>query len=371
MFILASDLHLAPLIWTDRPQIKNDAYRALAQLADYVVKQHEPLILAGDLFDIRRPPPDAVIAMNQFMSLLQQAGIPVYYTQGQHELSRESTWVGTHAHPFHVHKRSFEIGGRKFYGLDWLPRGELQAELAAIPPDAEFLVCHQVWQDFMGTNCATEGAIGEIPANIKYVLTGDFHKHTIINVNGKHVVSPGSTYIRSISEESEKNFFHAHDHPNGVVLFSSVPIKGRYVQHLEITTQPELDKWCDYLNSLLDADDDAKRIVHIKIRQDLPEWHSRLNAAAAGRVHLHLDPQAAPNAAVEVGAVEVATDQPPAAAMSICAAAIVRDNPAVLQKVQALLSHVSRGSAAEYWSGLYMQHMAAPACTAESTAIST
>ena len=147
MFILASDLHLAPLIWTDRPQIKNGAYRAMEQLADYVTKHRVPLILAGDLFDVRRPPPDAVGVMNSFMSIMERYQIPVFYTQGQHELSRESTWVGTHAWPRHVHKQSFEIGGRKFYGLDWLPRGELQTELAAIPPDAEFLVCHQVWQN--------------------------------------------------------------------------------------------------------------------------------------------------------------------------------------------------------------------------------
>jgi DNA repair exonuclease SbcCD nuclease subunit len=368
MFTLASDLHLAPLIWTDRPQIKGDAYRALESIAEHVTRIKEPLILAGDLFDVRRPPPDAVGAMNRFMSCMEHAGINVFFIQGQHELSRDQTWVGTHCWPVHAHKQKFTIGGRVFYGLDWLPRGELQEALAKIPPEAEILVCHQVWQDFMGTNCATDGAIGEIPPNIKYVLTGDFHKHTISHVNGKVVVSPGSTYIRSISEESQKNFFHATE-VRGDLLFKSVPIKSRVVSHLEITTPEQLDAICRNLQALLEVHEDQRQITHIKIQQDLPEWHARLTAAAEGRSHLHLDPQPAPAlAAVEVSSgIELAADLSPSMVMSTCAASVVRDNASVLAKVQGVLSHPDRASALDYWAGLYKQHMATPACNATST----
>jgi hypothetical protein len=359
MFVQSSDWHLSNLIWTERPRIFGDAYRAAKQIVDYAISVRDPLLILGDLFNTRRPEPEAVACFCEQMDRMETAGLPVYVTQGQHELNRgDVIWAGIHTWPKHVHKQSFEIGGLKFYGLDWLPRGELQEALNEIPPGTEYLVCHQVWEDFMGTNCATDGVMAEIP-HVKYVLTGDFHSHCAKETMGRSgpviAVSSGSTHLRAISEEYPKQFHH-WQWPTGAV---SVPIIGRELHRYEIDTPEELN---DFLAKQLFVQcrmDDRRPIYYIRIRMDLPEWKSQIDNTVGDRAHVFYDPYATYDTQVEVSMPELQTVGLSAAAvMSGCAQSVVVDNPAVLAKVQAMLAHPDKGAAAAYWRDLYTAHMA-------------
>jgi len=361
MFVLASDLHLDPLIWSDRPQIHGDAYRAFAQIVDYAIRMAEPLLLAGDLADKKRPSPQTVACIFEQMDRMQRAGLPVYFVQGQHELDRDVPWFTIHPWPQYVHRKTFTIAGRQFYGLDWLPRGWLQEELQQIPAGAEFLLCHQVWEEFMGTNCATDGTMAAIP-HVKYVLTGDYHKHLTAEFTGGQgsvtAVSCGSTHLREIGGEYPHAFYHAASRPSGVV-FHDVALESRELQRLTVETPEQLDVLQRRLADLVERPAELRPIYSIRIRDDLPSWHLRLTTAVGDRGHLFFDQFMVP-ADVEVSAqIVIPQNTTPTAAMSNAAQVVVADNPAVLAKVQGLLSHQDKAGAAAYWRELHARHMAA------------
>lgn len=360
MFTQSSDWHLSNQIWADRPQIFGDSFRASQQIVEFAVLQASPLLILGDLFNAKRPEPEAVACFCNQMDQLERRQIPVYVIQGQHELNRgEIIWAGVHGWPQHVHKQSFEIAGRKFYGLDWLPRGQLQEALAEIPPDTEFLVCHQVWQEFMGTMCATDGSIAEVP-HVKYVLTGDLHSHRVASFTGKSgqavtVVSCGSTHMRALNEEYPKSFYHF----NGTA-FCSQPIINRDFEHHEINTVEQLNEFIARQLFIQCRVPDRRPVWTIRVRMDLPEWKAQLDSVIGDRAHVFYDPYQVYDEVVEVaeGAMLTAVGTTPAQIMSSCAAAVVADNPAVLTKVQGLLSHGDKRSAGDYWKQLFQTHMA-------------
>lgn len=358
MFIQSSDWHLSNYIWTERPRIFGDSFRAAQAIVDYAISVRDPLLILGDLFNTRRPEPEAVAAFCSMMDQLQAAEVPVYVTQGQHELNRGSViWAGIHPWPQHVHRRQFTIADKTFYGLDWLPRGELQEALAEMPA-VDYLVCHQVWEDFMGTHCATDGCLAEVP-RARFVLTGDYHSHCTKTVHGPNgqilAVSAGSTHLRALNEEYPKKFYHwrQYDWP------SSVPIINRELHRYEINTAEELEEFLAKQLFVQCRMDDRRPIYCIRIRMDLPEWKSQIDSVVGDRGHIFYDPYPVYDTEVEVRMPELqATGLTPAAVMSGCAQSVVADNPAVLGKVQALLSHADKGSAATYWRERYNAHMA-------------
>jgi hypothetical protein len=213
--------------------LTGDPYAALHEIVDKCVEYDVPLIAAGDLFDKPIPDPVSVNVMCQEIQRMQEAQLPVYFTQGQHERVKRSIvassaeqggspcWMNVHQWPIHVHGESFEIDGVKFFGLDWLPPDELERVLDpdlhhvnAIPEDAAVLVCHQVWEEFMGEHCNPECDISMVP-HVKTILTGDYHELSSavrVGRTGQQVlmISAGSTNIRSMGESSTKAICVGH-----------------------------------------------------------------------------------------------------------------------------------------------------------------
>ncbi len=357
MFVQSSDWHLSNYIWADRPLIFGDSFRAAQQIVDYAIIQEVPLLILGDLFNTKRPEPEAVACFTNLMDQMERSRVPVYVTQGQHELNRGSViWAEIHGWPQHMNRRGFEIAGRKFWGLDWLPRGELQEALREIPADVEFLCCHQVWEEFMGSMCATDGSINEIPANVRFVLTGDFHAHRIIQVGNKTVVSTGSTHLRAINEEYPKRIF-IYD---GQQFFSQPIINRELAAGIEIPTEESLVDFIKSVEHVQRRDPDRRPIWTIRVRMDVPEWKSRLDAAIGERAHVFYDPQPVYDETVEVAEEVILTAQggTPGQVMSKCAESVVTDNAAVLTKVQGLLAQTDKKGATEYWQQLFAKHVA-------------
>lgn len=313
LFVFAADLHLCDRLWVGRPGIFGDAYFSLEQIIDHCIAQQLPLILGGDILDKERNFARPIQVLCRQMDRMATAKLPVYFIQGQHERNYDVTWLGVHTWPVHAHKTQFEISGCKIYALDWTPRNEIQAALAAVPPDTEILICHQVWKDLMGNIGRPECAIEDVHHCID-VLTGDFHVTTIVegkNANGARtrLVSPGSTCLRSVNEAPDKHFYEVrrptHQTPEtredlynrDVFEYTVCDLKTRPLKAYIVTDQPELDRLCcgqllQDINAMAVGlpENIGKPIVRIKYAATLQDAFLRLSTAIGEAAHLFCDP---------------------------------------------------------------------------------
>lgn len=306
LFVFASDLHLCDRLWVGRPGIFGDAYFSFEQIVDHCVSQSLPLVLGGDVLDKERNFARPIHVLCQQVERMAKANLPVYFTQGQHERNYEVTWLGVHPWPQHVHKKQFDIDGCKVYALDWCPRNEIQTELAAVPPDTDILVCHQVWKDLMGNVGRPECTIADIH-HVRDVLTGDFHVTTIVeglNAQGQRarLISPGSTCLRSVTEASDKHFYEVQvgeQGPEDISRFKFVTrnLRTRPIKAYVVKEQAELDRLCcgqllQDINAMAVGlpENIRKPIVRIKYDSALPDAYLRFSTSVGDAAHLFCDP---------------------------------------------------------------------------------
>lgn len=302
LFVFAADLHLCDRLWVGRPGIHGDAYFSFEQIVDHCVAAQLPLILGGDILDKERNFARPIQVLCQQLSRMADARLPVYYIQGQHERNYDATWLGIHPWPTHAHKQSFEINGCKIYALDWCPRNEILNELAAVPPDTEILICHQVWKDLMGNIGRPECSLADVH-HVVDVLTGDFHVTTIVegpNAQGQRakLVSPGSTCLRSVNEAADKHFYEVR-RPCSQKEFDYVvcDLRTRPLKAYTVNSQAELDSLCcgqllQDINAMAIGlpENIGKPIVRIKYAAALPDAFLRLSTAIGEAAHLFCDP---------------------------------------------------------------------------------
>lgn len=299
LFVFCADLHLADGAWTSRPAIYGDSYYSLAQIIDYCVAQSLPLVIGGDVLDVKKNSARPVQQLCAQMSRMAAANLPVYYIQGQHELDRNVTWLSVHPWPVNVNKTSFTIAGVNLYGVDWLPRGEIQEAFKQVPPDTDVLVCHQVWKDFMKNVGRPECHLGDVH-HVKFVLSGDFHVTTVEtapNAQGEptQLVSTGSTCMQDISESPDKVFYVIHA---GVSGFEIVPqkLKTRRMKAYTVNSQELLDGLCaggflhDIQQLLGDLPDEInKPLIRVKFDKRIPDAYIRISTAVGDHAHLFCD----------------------------------------------------------------------------------
>lgn len=361
-FIQTSDNHLSPYIWADRPTIYGDAYRSFTQIVDYAVKTRYPLFLLGDVIDKRRPDATTVDFICEQMQRCQAADVPVFYTQGQHELDRTTPWLSVHPWPQHIHKKSILVDGMEIYGLDWLPRDELLQALAEMPPSRTVLMCHQVWREFMGNIGQQDGSMTEIP-HVRYVLTGDYHDTKIGNVigaSGQQItyVSAGATKLCAIDQPVNKVFLEVAN-VDGALQFTPVPLRTRQLINRTIYSAQDLESTVAWFNAWAQTnnrpdaqyDQSLAPLVRLTYREDVPDLVQRITAVA-GAAEIFFEPiPVVDNKPIDIrehmGTGTVTLGQ---ALMELAA-----DRPVLLNAVQQLLTSPD---AAGEWDRQYQQFMA-------------
>lgn len=303
LFVFTADLHLEDGAWSTRPGIYGDAYYSFAQIVDYCLKRRLPLILGGDVLERKSNSARPIAKLCEGLTQMQNARVPVYYIQGNHEYDRNAPWLSVHPWPVHLHNQCLPFGGvtgPRVYGLDWLPRGEIQTALECVPADADILITHQVWKDFMGELGRTECSLSDVH-HVQTVLAGDFHVTTSVegvNAQGQPVkmCSPGSICMQDLGESPDKYFFVICSEPGGGFRAESVRLKTRPFIRYDVIDQDTLDHLCagrlasDIVNVLNGAVDVPKEIqkplVRIKFDKKLPDAFLRLTAAAGDDAHL-------------------------------------------------------------------------------------
>lgn len=208
--LVASDLHLSERIWRHRP-IEGDSYYSWKQIVDTAIQARvDGVILAGDILDKQANLSKPALMLAQGLEQLAAADIPVYYNQGQHEY-QSTPWMSLSPATKWIHQKLVTLpGGWKMVGCDYQNEEMFQAFLKSdLAHEADILVCHQVWRDFMGDTGKPQGAFDDVPDNVKVLITGDFHKHQVVPAknNTMSVLSPGSTHMRSIAEPDSHAVF--------------------------------------------------------------------------------------------------------------------------------------------------------------------
>ncbi len=302
LFVFTADLHLEDGAWSTRPGIYGDAYYSFAQIVEYCIEHHLPLILGGDVLEKKSNSARPIAKLCKGMDRMRGVNLDVFYIQGNHEYDRAAPWLSVHDWPEHIHQKMIRIGGTTIYGLDWLPKGEIQQALATVPETAEILIVHQVWDDFMKGLGRTECSLPDVH-HVKTVLAGDFHPTVTaegVGAQGQAItmLSPGSICMQDLSESPTKWFFVICRAPDGSIHFERKALETRPFAKFIVNDQEYLDQLCAgglsqeseclarQISQTAKAAGIDKPIVRIKFDKNLPDAFLRLTTAAGDACHL-------------------------------------------------------------------------------------
>lgn len=296
LFVFTADLHLEDGAWTTRPSIYGDAYYSFAQIVDYCIEHRLPLIMGGDVLEKKSNSARPIAKLCEGLSKLQAANIPVFYIQGNHEYDRNAPWLSVHPWPQHLNGARYSFNKVTVYGLDWLPRGEIQQAMQNIPEGTDILVTHQVWDEFMHGLGRIECALPDV-YHVRVVLNGDFHPTKKVTGTGAHgqairMLSPGSTCMQDCSESPVKYFFVVGTTDSGEIDFEPHKLETRNFLDIQARDQETLDALCAGALAETFAAMPPKRhpidkpIVRIKFDKRLPDAFLRLTTAVGDLAHL-------------------------------------------------------------------------------------
>lgn len=302
LFVFTADLHLDDGAWSTKPGIYGDAYYSFDQIIDYCIAHQLPLILGGDVLERKQNLARPITKLCKGLSRMQHAQLNVYYIQGNHEYDRNAPWLSIHPWPIHLHDTGVEFHGVRVWGLDWLPRGDIQeAFKTLVPADTDILVTHQVWKDFMGNVGRTECELTDVH-HVHTVLAGDFHvTKTVesVNAQGKPIkmLSPGSTAMQDMGEDVQKSFFVICEH-EGQIVFHPKLLNTRGAKSYVVKDADTLDELCaggfarDIEQMVAEAQaggyhtDVHKPLVRVKFDKRLPDAFLRVSTAIGDTAHL-------------------------------------------------------------------------------------
>lgn len=299
LFVFCADLHLEDGAWSSRPGIYGDAYYSFEQIVDYCIEHKLPLILGGDVLEKKSNSARPIVKLCEGVTRMQYEALEVFYIQGNHEYDRNAPWLSVHPWPIQIHKVWRNIRGVNVYGLDWLPRGDIQEAFKQVPTHVDILITHQVWKDFMGNLGRTDCELTDVHY-VRTILNGDFHVTKTVesaNAQGKPIkmLSPGSICMQDMSENPEKFFFViGHKPATGEFSFTPVQLKTRRFLNYVVKDQDMLDALCSGqlvkdINAQLDDTlpvNINKPLIRIKFDKQLPDAYLRLMTAVGDFAHI-------------------------------------------------------------------------------------
>jgi hypothetical protein len=290
VLVLSSDWHLSILSWKKHPNIARDSYYSLSQIVDLAIELNVPLIGAGDLFDKKLPPSESVIHCCNEMKRLAQAGLNMFYVQGQHEMEHKP-WLSLCDNAVHLRSfghgtgvKYFDIQGLKVCGMDIEFNPEVfNIKLKELHSDAlrekhDLFVTHQVWGDFVKKS--VEPYLLKNATFAKVLYTGDFHGSAVLNIDGTTCVSSGSINMQANNEPPYKTVFVLYDD----LSLKEVDIKTRPFIHFEVkndealkyvmdTDKTELLKQWKHKNLPTEI---RTPLIVIKYQNDIPNAYASL-----------------------------------------------------------------------------------------------
>lgn len=290
--VFIGDLHLRPQTWTNRPEIKGDAYDSLTQIIEFCAQHKASLVLMGDTFNANRPDSMSIDVFRTAMTTMKVLGLPVYAIQGQHDRSNPPWPMAVCGDEIiYVNKQRFQpiTNGPVFYGLDQHPVDvELQAALKEVPADVTMLVMHQLARDVFPLDGAWDFDSAWVPEGINTLYIGDYHVSTDFDWRGGKAYYSGSAYMCSISEAANKSFLHLTTAGNAVHT-RRIPLKTRRCHKLAVSDEATLQAVVDKLGKPFAADENdggQMPIVVVDYIVSVPEVMKRIEPLLKDRAIL-------------------------------------------------------------------------------------
>ena len=288
--VITSDWHMALGAWKKLPDVKGDAEFSLSQIVDMAIGLKVPLIAAGDLFDTKNPDSYSVNAVATHMARMRQAGLPVYYVQGQHEMATP-TWFSLFEGCHNVHDKHFEIGGVNFFGYDYFLPRSVEDSYSRFKP-ADVLITHQVWSELLPFNgqefCCSYNLVHE---HVKYkaIVSGDYHSHFKAPIGSSVFVSPGSICLQDLKESCNKAAWVLTDD----LGFTSAPYKTRRLIQCKVESDSDLHtlvKMADSIKSDDYPNGIGKPIIRVKYASTIDNVSAAVSSAFKGKAYYDLSP---------------------------------------------------------------------------------
>lgn len=299
--LVTADCHLQERAWVGYSRLEYDAFWAFEWIVGYAIQQKIPAIVAaGDVIDAPENEAKLVAFLSEQMRLCEESEVKFYYIQGQHDMQEPTPWLTAIHHwpEWLAEDNYFFFGDHRVQGIDWTHREELEEQLSLLDRDVEILVMHQV-SELMGSIVTPELRWRQIPPHVKMLIIGDYHKHLCAEQHRDGggmltVVSPGSTAMQEISEESRKRVFVLYDD----LSTESVDIPGRIaLAPPTIHTDGDLDKFVEKVGEQIKKargkaaiwnlpDELETPILRVKYQDNLIDPYRRIRKAVGDQAHL-------------------------------------------------------------------------------------
>jgi len=225
-------------------------------------------------------------------------------------------WPGVEATPSQrrVHLSAeagcVEVSGIQLFGLDFMPRTQLQEALLSIPDNCELLCLHALVKDVMGLDDVWTLDMDWVPERVSHTVLGDWHGEPQAGEsNGRHWLYTGSSTMRTVTEPTSKSFLQCSRDGSGGFSFIRVPLKRRPFIMSEARFESELDEWAARIESVCEKareealangipDEVASPFVVLRYSVGIERAASTIESVTgskslAGKMHLHLMPNRA------------------------------------------------------------------------------
>ena len=207
----------------------------------------DAVIMAGDNFDMQKPPAAAVKTLRDQVKQLNAAGIPVLGIDGNHDATN-GAWLDV-CGVQNMDKRTMDIGGVRVGGLAYRRPSVLLTALPECKPTdgvpVDILMIHQAVSEFADFSEGDLSATDMTPVlremGVQYVAMGDIHAYKETVIGGIRWVYPGSPEVTAVDESTDKTFSVIRIEPGGELRTILYPMAIRPVVEIQLGPETVLD----------------------------------------------------------------------------------------------------------------------------------
>jgi DNA repair exonuclease SbcCD nuclease subunit len=255
-------------------QREEDFYEALRKVGDIAEKECvDAVVIAGDLFDMARPPAKAVCEVAQFVEKLKANNIPVLGIEGNHDLTQDNYWLRTCGiWPLQAYSYYDSVKNVKVAGFNFARTDELFEQLNAFANSCEEscetwpVVALHLGLAEMGCGFNPDASAMQLvpilkKIGCKYLALGHIHIRMEQFFDGISFVQPGSLELKSIDEPQEKSVEIVNIDSDGTVTQRQVPYATRKVVHVNVNSEDDMENAAMAAKSV--KDEDAMAVVYV------------------------------------------------------------------------------------------------------------
>ncbi len=248
-----ADLHLRNYVWAARPRLKGDALIAAKYIFDHCLENRFSLKLAGDIFHTLAILPEFIAPIFGHLDRMQEAGLPVYYVQGNHD-KNAVPWLSLHKWPINLNNRIVELEECRetIMGIEATGEEDLRELLKRVPANVNTLLMHQAEKQAMPFNPNFD--LSWVPDSIKLVLIGDIHSSQTYSNKHTELWYPGSPSITDISQTEPRSFLVEGVDALGGTQVVPIRIPGRQVYRLDVDKDEDLEWAMSEVSSIAEND---------------------------------------------------------------------------------------------------------------------